>query len=79
MRILMLSWRDLKHPEKGGAEVVTDKYLAGLAKSNEVVLFTAQYKGARSKESFHGYTIIRSRLVYLNGLLYAWKHQAEFD
>ena len=37
MKIVMFSWKDLEHPEKGGAEVVTDKYLSYLAKKGHQV------------------------------------------
>jgi len=31
MKVLMLAWRDAKHPKMGGAEIVSDVYLKGLA------------------------------------------------
>ena len=83
MKILMLAWKDLNHPKKGGAEVVTDIYLKSLVKSgHEVTLFTAKYKDSKSQEKFNGYKIIRngnSLSVYPKGLLYATKNQKDFD
>lgn len=83
MKILMLSWRDKKNPKKGGAEVVTDKYLSGLAsKGHEVTLLTSSFSNAKKKEQYNGYKIIRkggTLGVYFYGWLYALKHKNEFD
>ena len=83
MKILMLAWRDMKHPQKGGAEVVTDIYLEGLAKKgHEVTLFASKYPDSKDTEEYNGYKIIRKggKLgVYLAGLMYAKKHQKELD
>ncbi|MFA5724197.1 MAG: glycosyltransferase family 4 protein [Candidatus Pacearchaeota archaeon] len=82
-RILMLAWKDMFHPKKGGAEVVTDIYLKSLVKSgHKVTLFTAKYKCSKSNEKYNGYNIIRSGNslgVYLKGLLYAKKNENKFD
>ncbi len=83
MKILMLSWKDLKNPEKGGAEVVIDIYLNGLAKKgHEVTLFTKKYQGALDEENYNEYKIIRKGgklSVYLHGFLYALKNRNKFD
>ena len=83
MKILMLSWRDMKHPNKGGAEIVTDIYLEGLSKlGHEVTLFSAEYPGCKNNEEFNGYHIVRKggQLgVHWHGLLYAKKNEKEFD
>jgi glycosyltransferase involved in cell wall biosynthesis len=83
MRILMLAWRDMKHPKGGGAEVVTDIYLKGLAKKgHDIILFSSLFKGARKEEEYDGYKIIRdgNQLgVYFHGLMYAFKHRNDFD
>jgi glycosyltransferase involved in cell wall biosynthesis len=79
----MLAWRDMKHPQRGGAEVVTDIYLAGLAKKgHEVTLFSSRFPDSPEEEEYNGYKIIRKggKLgVYLAGLMYAQKHQKELD
>lgn len=79
----MLAWRDLKHPSKGGAEVVTDIYLKGLMKlGHEVTLFTSRYKGSEEKDKINGYNIIRKGnklTVSFHGIVYAKKHEKDFD
>ena len=83
MKILMLSWRDMKHPKMGGAEIVTDIYLNGLSKlGHEITLFTADYPNSLIKESYNNYNIIRKGnqlTVSFHGLLYAKKHENEYD
>lgn len=83
MKLLMLAWRDMKHPQKGGAEVVTDIYLSGLAKrGHDVSLFSSYFPNAEKEENYNGYKIIRQggKLgVYIKGLKYAKKHQEELD
>ena len=59
-KILMLSWRDMKHPQKGGAEVVSDVYLSHLAKQgHDVTLFSAAYPNSPKEEQYNNYKIIR--------------------
>jgi glycosyltransferase involved in cell wall biosynthesis len=73
----MLAWRDNNHPKKGGAEVVTDIYLKGLAKNHDVTLFTAKYDNSKNIELFNGYKILRkgnALSVYFHGLMYAYKN-----
>ena len=83
MKILMLAWRDMKNPKKGGAEIVTDIYLKGLTNlGHEVTLFTAAFTGAKSSEKYNSYKIIRkggSLTVSLHGLHYAKSHEKRFD
>ncbi|MEK6860160.1 MAG: glycosyltransferase family 4 protein [Nanoarchaeota archaeon] len=83
MKILMLAWRDMKHPKKGGAEIVTDIYLSKLAKLNhDVTLFTASYSNAEKEETYNNYKIIRkgnSITVSMHGLRYAKKNEKNFD
>lgn len=59
-RILWLSWKDLSHPQAGGAEVVKEQIARRLAKAGyEIVILTSGFNGARSKEERDGYKIIR--------------------
>ena len=83
MKILMLAWRDMKHPKMGGAEIVTDVYLKGLSKLGyKVTLFTARYENSKEQENFNGYEIIRKGKgigAHFKGLIYAKKNEDYFD
>lgn len=60
MKILILSWRDIKNPSSGGAEILTHelaKYL--VKKKNVVTLFTSRFEGSVASEKIDGVTIIR--------------------
>ena len=36
-KILFLSWRDIKHPQKGGAEIFTHEMLKRLASKGHII------------------------------------------
>ena len=56
----MFSWKDLKHPESGGAEWVTDKYLSYLVKKgHKVELVCAGFKDCEKTDIRNGYKITR--------------------
>lgn len=61
MRILIYNWRDLRHPQAGGAEVYTDAVAtAWQDMGHEVTLFTSAVKDAPSEErAGGGYRLIR--------------------
>ncbi|OQA04642.1 MAG: putative poly(glycerol-phosphate) alpha-glucosyltransferase [bacterium ADurb.Bin400] len=60
MKVLWLSWKDLKNPLAGGAEIVKEELARRLAKDgHEVVILTAGFAGAKQEESRDGYKIIR--------------------
>ncbi len=60
MRIAFFNWRDIRHPLAGGAEVVTHRFLSGLARrGHRVTLFTATYPGAAATESIDGVEHVR--------------------
>lgn len=73
MRIAFLNWRDLTHPEGGGAERYAQTICAGLARrGHDVVLFCAAHQGGAPSERIDGYRIVRSggRLgVYVQSLV----------
>ena len=83
MKILMLAWRDMKNPLKGGAEIVTDIYLSGLSKlGHDVTLFSSKFPNSKQEETYNNYKIIRKGnklTVYFHGLIYATKHQEHYD
>lgn len=75
MKIVWMSWKDRAHPQRGGAEVVTDNILRRLvADGHEVILLTADYPGAKP---FDDMSVIRSGnrfTVYYRARTYYRKH-----
>ena len=60
LRVLLLNWRDLQHPEAGGAEKYLVTVAEGLAeRGHEVVFRTAAYPGALSDEVVAGVRYLR--------------------
>lgn len=60
MNILMLSWRDIHHPQAGGAEIVTFEHAKYWVKAGQnVTLFTSRYPGSKSYENLSGVLIHR--------------------
>ncbi|MBI5773370.1 MAG: glycosyltransferase family 4 protein [Verrucomicrobia bacterium] len=60
MRFLMLNWRDPENPLAGGAERVTQGYLAALAKrGHEVFWFSYDFPGAKPETTIDGIHIRR--------------------
>lgn len=61
MRITWLSWKDINHPEAGGAERVSDEIRIRLAQDgHEVTLITAGYVDAKSEENVRGVRVLRA-------------------
>lgn len=60
MRILWFTWKDLKHPQAGGAEVVNEELAKRLIKDgHEVTFIVGGFSGGQAKETVHGYRVIR--------------------
>jgi glycosyltransferase involved in cell wall biosynthesis len=60
MRFLMLNWRDPKNPLAGGAERVTEGYLAALRdRGHEVYWFANAFPGGAPEETIRGIRVIR--------------------
>jgi glycosyltransferase involved in cell wall biosynthesis len=60
MRLAMLSWRYVGHPQGGGAEVLTHEILKRCAaKGWDVTVFTAAYPGSAATEVIDGVRVIR--------------------
>lgn len=60
MKLVMLSWRDIKHPQSGGAEVLTHETLKRLAAAGHAVTwFAARFPGAADTETVDGVRVIR--------------------
>lgn len=65
MKILIFSWRDIKFPGWGGAEVLTLKLAkAWLAKGHKVNIVSAKFPGAKDEEIIEGVKIFRPARFY---------------
>ncbi len=60
LRVLLLSWRDSRHPEGGGAEVFLERIASGLrSRGHEVTIRCAAYRGALREEVVDGVRFVR--------------------
>jgi len=60
MKILWFTWKDLKNPLAGGAEVVNEELCKRLANDgHEVIIVVAGFKDAKKEEIINGYKVIR--------------------
>ena len=60
VRVLWYNWKDIKHPEAGGAEVFTHEVAKRLVlRGYAVTLFTSSFEGARKEDEDDGVRIIR--------------------
>lgn len=79
MKILWLSWRDIKNPDSGGAEKVAFEIAKRLVKNGKkVTIFTSHFEDSKSKETINGVEIIRSGGLItcrFKAFLYYLKHQ----
>lgn len=83
MRILLLNWRDIRHPAAGGAEVWAHRVAEELiALGHEVTFFCAAVKSAPEEEVMNGVRIVRrgSRIgVYGAAKRFYSENRASFD
>lgn len=74
MNILILNWKDIKHPQAGGAEVIAFELARRMVqKGNSVTFFCQSFKGAASNEEIDGICVIRKGnkfSVYLHSFFY---------
>jgi len=60
LRILWFNWKDITHPDAGGAELFTHEIAKRLARmGHDVTLFVSSYKGARREEVMDGIKVVR--------------------
>lgn len=60
MNILVLNWRDAKHPQAGGAEVHFHELFSRFVKNgHNVILLTTRYKGSTEQDTIDGITVYR--------------------
>ena len=61
MRILILNWRDIRHPEKGGAEILTFEIAKRLVtKGHSVTWFSPRFKNSKPEEEIEGVQFVRA-------------------
>lgn len=74
MNILILNWRDIKHPQAGGAEISTHEYAKRWVKDRHTVTqFSSAVLGEKEKEKIDGVQIIRrgnKYTVHLHAFFY---------
>ena len=83
MRILWFNWRDIKHPEAGGAEVFAHEVMRRLIKKgHDTTLFTERFPNGLQLENIDGVRIIREGgkySVYSKARKYYNKHRDSYD
>src|SRR3990167_10267107 len=66
MNILVFSWRDPRHPNRGGAEQVMHEHMKGWVKAGHQVTFlSSRIKGEPKEEKLDGVKVIRKCSQYL--------------
>ncbi|HSX09854.1 MAG TPA: glycosyltransferase family 4 protein [Candidatus Saccharimonadales bacterium] len=72
MNILILNWRDIKHPLSGGAEIsLLEHAKYWKQKGNTITWISSSFKDAKKKEVIDGITVIRKGSHYTVHLLTA--------
>ncbi|MBI3261063.1 glycosyltransferase family 4 protein [Candidatus Berkelbacteria bacterium] len=70
MNILIYNWKDLKHPEVGGAEIITHHIAKRLAsRGHQVTWFCRSFPGGSERDRYDGIEIVRR-----GGLLTTYYH-----
>jgi len=60
MKILILNWRDIKHPLAGGAEIATHEHAkAWISAGHSVTMFSSTFPNGKIEETIDGMRIIR--------------------
>jgi len=83
LKILWFNWRDIRHPEAGGAEVLTHEVMKRLVMDGyEMTLFCPRVKGRLDEEVIDGVKIVRKGgkyTVYGSGKSYFKKNKDKYD
>jgi len=79
MRILILNWKDIKHPHAGGAEIVTHEFAKRLVQlGHTVYLFCQKSHQLKSEETIDGIHVCRQG-SYLSVYFWAvWLYRKRF-
>jgi glycosyltransferase involved in cell wall biosynthesis len=65
MKVLIFNWKDIKHPNAGGAEVLTiENAKRFVEKGWEVTWFTSAFEGCKKEEEIDGVKIVRAGNKY---------------
>jgi glycosyltransferase involved in cell wall biosynthesis len=60
MHVFLLNWRDIEHPRKGGAEVLTHGIFARLVeRGHRVTWFASDFPGASRRQRIDGIDVVR--------------------
>lgn len=82
MKILWFTWKDLKHPQAGGAEMINEEIAKRLVRDgHEVVLIVSGFPSGIHEEGRDGYSIIRlgnRYTVYWHAYRYYKHHLSEW-
>lgn len=82
-RLLFLSWRDIKAPKMGGAEVFTHEMLKLVDKSRyDIVHFSPLFKGGQAEEVIDGVKYIRKGNIFsvlIWAMLHYFKNRKSYD
>lgn len=83
MRILILNWKDIRHPQSGGAETATHQIARNLVGfGHQVTLFTKQFPNSKTEENIDTVKIYRQGnfwSVYFYAFLYYQKNKNNID
>ncbi len=83
MNILILNWRDPRHPRSGGAEYVTHEHAKGwVHMGDRVTWFSSMFPGAEREEMLDGVHIVRQGnviSVFLFAMVYYFFHSKKYD
>lgn len=75
MKILIFSWRDIKHPQSGGAEILTlELAKRWLQKGHQVALVSAKFPGAKNRQTINKIKIFRPAPLYSQSPLKYFKY-----
>jgi len=83
MRILILNWKDIKHPQVGGAEIIVYELAKRLVRDgHQVTWFCRRFKGSSPTDSVDGINIVRQGnlvTMYLLAPVYYWTLKTKPD
>lgn len=82
--VLIINWKDIKHPRAGGGTFYTHKIATYLVKNNyKVMLLTAKYLGCKNREFIDGVEVLRvGNLITVYGIIpfkYLTNLRGKFD